>query len=240
MPMRSRKIITFSGIDGAGKSTQIQALKLRLDDMGFRTLLLTFWDDVVVLPHFREFMSLKAFQGDAGVGSPDKPIERRDKNVVAWYAILVRLFFYVLDAFNLRWTLWQVSPQIDFIVFDRYIYDELANLPLRSWTLRLYLKVLLAISPPATVAYLIDADPNAAYARKPEYPVEFLRQNRAAYLGIREFIPQMEVVGPGSIDDMRSTIFHSLSDHAFGLNTRVVELPEPCSTTGEDAQSAVS
>src|SRR5215471_4054044 len=130
MPTQSRTIVTFSGIDGAGKSTQIQALQTHLQAQGFRIFLLTFWEDIVVFPHFREFMSLKAFKGDAGVGSPDHPIERRDKNVVSWYTIAARLFFYMLDALSLRWTLWQVSQQTDFVVFDRFIYDELANLPL--------------------------------------------------------------------------------------------------------------
>ena len=240
MPIRSRKIVSFSGIDGAGKSTQIQALQTHLHELGFRTLLLAFWDDVVVFPHFREFMSLKAFKGDAGVGSPDNPIERRDKNVVSWYTIAARLFFYLLDAIRLRWTLWQLSSQIDFVVFDRYIYDELANLPLRSGLLRFYIRLVLGISPRPTVAYLIDADPDAAFARKPEYPLEFLRQNRATYLSISRFIPAMEVVGPDSIDTMTLTIFHSLSHHASGLNTGAIELPLPRSARGEDATSVVS
>ena len=75
-------IVSFSGIDGAGKSTQISALEAWLNESGLRTTLLTFWDNVVCFSRSREFMSLKAFKGDAGVGSPEKPLQRRDKNVI--------------------------------------------------------------------------------------------------------------------------------------------------------------
>lgn len=240
IPTNSPRIVSFSGIDGAGKSTQIQALQLRLREQGFRTLVLGFWNDVVVFPHFREFMSLKAFKGDVGVGSPDKPVERRDKNVISWYMTAARLFFYLLDALSLRWTLWQLSPQIDFVVFDRYIYDELVNLPLSHGLLRFYMKLVLAISPCPTAAFLIDADPDAAYARKPEYPVEFLRQNRAAYLSLSSSVPQIKVVAFDSIDAMTLTILNSLSQHASSSNTRVVALSLPRSPRGEDAKSVIS
>jgi len=39
----------LSGIDGAGKSTQIGALQTRLRELGVRSMVLTFWDDIVVL-----------------------------------------------------------------------------------------------------------------------------------------------------------------------------------------------
>lgn len=240
MPTNSLRIVSFSGIDGAGKSTQIQALQAHLHQQGFRTLVLAFWDDVVFLPHFREFMSLKVFKGDVGVGSPDKPIVRRDKNVISWYTIAGRLFFYLLDALSLRWTLWHVSPQIDFVIFDRYIYDELVNLPLRHGLLRFYVKLVLAISPRPRAVFLIDADPDSAYARKPEYPLEFLRQNRTAYLCFRSFIPPMKVVDPDSVDAMTLTILNSLSQHTGSSSTRVLELSLPRSERGEDAKSVIS
>ena len=73
------KIFSFSGIDGAGKSTQISELQAWLEGGAVRTELRSFWDDVVVLSRWRELMSRKAFKGDQGVGSPDKPLQRRDK-----------------------------------------------------------------------------------------------------------------------------------------------------------------
>ncbi len=84
---RAFKIVSFSGIDGAGKSTQIGALQTRLSELGLRSTVLTFWDDIVVLGGFRELISHKAFGGDEGVGSPEKPITRRDKNVTSTHVI---------------------------------------------------------------------------------------------------------------------------------------------------------
>src|SRR5438045_1828307 len=139
------KVVTFSGIDGAGKSTQIEALQTHLQEIGLRCVLYSFWDDVVALAHFREFMSHKVLKGDKGIGSPDKPIQRRDKNVTSWYTIPVRLIFYLLDALSLGLVLARVPTGADVIIFDRYIYDELANLPLQRWFIRLYVRILLAI-----------------------------------------------------------------------------------------------
>ncbi|HET6179001.1 MAG TPA: thymidylate kinase [Candidatus Sulfotelmatobacter sp.] len=211
----------MSGIDGAGKSTQIQALEEHLHEIGLHSRRYTFWDDVVAFPRMREFASHKAFRGENGVGSPDKPINRRDKNVNTWYTTAARCFFYLLDALNLRLVWSRVSDDdADFIIFDRYIYDELANLPLGKWLVRLYVRTLLKLSPKPDVAYLIDADPEAARIRKPEYPLEFLRKNREAYIGLGALIGRMKVVGPLSIEETTSEILKSIS----GLCTNRVSL----------------
>src|SRR5665213_1540291 len=76
-----KMLISFSGIDGAGKSTQIENLRTHLQASGLQVDIITFWDDVATLKQFREGVGHKIFKGDQGVGSPDAPIERRDKNV---------------------------------------------------------------------------------------------------------------------------------------------------------------
>jgi len=204
---RSVKIVSFSGIDGAGKSTQILALENWLRQSGISTRLLTFWDDVVVLSGSREFMSYKAFKGERGIGSPEKPIQRRDKNVSSWPLTVARFCLYFADAVHLAITVRRARrSDVDVVIFDRYIYDELANLPLGRMPARLFSRFVLMLAPTPDVAYVIDADPVAAQARKPEYPLEFVRRNREAYLNLARLSGTVKVVGPGSIESMKSFI----------------------------------
>ena len=213
MRTNSAKIVSFSGIDGAGKSTQIEALERHLQQLGFTCTLCTFWDNVVAFPRVREFISLRAFKGDKGVGSPEKPITRRDKNVQSWYATGARLLFYLLDALSLRLTLAEISRTgCDFIIVDRYIYDELANLPINNKFMRSYIRLLIELSPKPDVAYLVDADPEAACRRKPEYPLEFLRLNRNAYLALSKIVGNMTVVGPASVEEANAQVLKAISD----------------------------
>lgn len=201
------KIVSFSGIDGAGKTTQITALQTWLDRSGHRTRLLTFWDDIVILSSFREFLSHKAFRGDQGIGSPEKPLVRRDKNVTSWPVIVMRFFLYVGDALHLAFTVRRLRKgDADVIIFDRYIYDELANLPLNRWIARVFVRLVSALVPKPDVAYVIDADPAAAFARKPEYPLEFVRDNREAYLTLSRLTGAITVIPPSSVEAMAAHV----------------------------------
>lgn len=189
--------ISFSGIDGAGKTTQIRALDAWLCEAGLRVKHLTFWDNIAAFSGFREYMSLRAFKGDAGVGSPDKPLERRDKNVTSMPVTAMRFCFYAADAVSLWWKVRRVrNSDADVVIFDRYIYDELANLPLNRKVARWFVRGILKFAPKPDVALFLDADPDAARARKPEYPLEFLRSNRAAYLALSRLAEGITVIQP--------------------------------------------
>src|SRR5882757_9039092 len=83
-------LVSFSGIDGSGKTTQIESLRDWLRDAGLRVRLLRFWDDVAVAGALRETLSHKLFKSEKGVGSADKPVERRDKNVRNRYMTAAR------------------------------------------------------------------------------------------------------------------------------------------------------
>ncbi len=195
-------VVTFSGIDGAGKTTQIEALLAWLRDTGLKVRLLRFWDDITVAGGLRAGMSHNLFKSEKGAGSPLKPVQRRDKNVRGWYMTAARLFLYLLDAVRLTFVVATGSrKEVDVVIFDRYIYDELANLDLANPAVKAYVHLLLMLVPLPDVALLLDADPEQARARKPEYPLDFLYTCRASYLALSKSarMTVIEPLAPGDV-----------------------------------------
>lgn len=194
---KQRALISFSGIDGAGKSTQIANLRHHLGEAGMRVELVTFWDDVARLKWLREEAGHKVFKGDLGVGTPEAPIERRDKNVQTPLMNLVRLVLYFLDALSLRRRVkMALRSEADLVIFDRFCYDELANLNRRSSVQRLYIRAITKLVPRPSISFVLDADPEQARARKPEYPLDFLHSSRNAYLALSEMLGGITVIPP--------------------------------------------
>jgi thymidylate kinase len=218
--MMPRKIfVSFSGVDGAGKSTQIAALRKWLETQGLRVSTITFWDNVATLTGIREGAGHKIFKGEKGVGSPEAPVNRRDKNVQSWQMTCVRLCLYALDAVSTRITVKKaLASDADIIIFDRYIYDQFANMKMRSRLVRAYVKALMKIVPRPKISYVLDADPQAARARKPEYPLDFIYINRRAYLDLSDLIGGLTVIPAGPVEQMRAEVLR----HAF----RAMDLKE--------------
>jgi thymidylate kinase len=238
MRLDNVKLVSFSGIDGAGKSTQIEALQSYLLEIGVRSTLYTFWDNVVVFPGLREHMSFKAFRGDKGIGSPDKPIVRRDKNVTSWYLTAIRLFLYLLDAYSLRVAVSGRSNTEDVVIFDRYIYDELANLPLKNWLVLSYVRLLLVLIPKPDLAFVVDAEPEAAHIRKPEYPLEFVRKNRDSYIELSHVVRGITVLPPRSAEETTAKIKESISRLCLRADVQAVNFPLQCAAAQSQSNSS--
>lgn len=241
---RQAVLISFSGMDGAGKSTQIANLCTHLEEAGLTFRLLAFWDDVARLKALREEAGHRIFKGDKGVGSPEAPIERRDKNVRSPLMTAVRLCMYVLDAISLRSKARKaLHSGVGVVIFDRYIYDELANLNLRSPAIRFYLECLIKLVPLPDVAFILDADPSEARRRKPEYPLEFLRENRRTYLQLSDFLGTASVIPPLPLDHAKGEVLRrawncpSLRKRS-ALPETTVQAAEPVTEKPADGQQA--
>jgi thymidylate kinase len=188
-------LISFSGMDGAGKSTQISNLISVAEGHGLKVKVLTFWDNVVVLSRHREGFVKTVFKSESGIGSPEKPVNRRDKNVRGWHVNFLRHGLYGLDALHLPKVIAQARREgADVIIMDRYIHDELANLPLDNLLTKTYIRTITKLVPQPDIAFVLDAEPEAARARKPEYPLDFLYKVRAAYLQLANLLGTITVI----------------------------------------------
>jgi thymidylate kinase len=207
--LRQTLCVSFSGVDGAGKSTQIEALRVAAENAGLHVRISRFWDDVACLTLLREASGHKIFKGDKGIGSPEQPVSRRDKNVRSLPMSCIRLAIYTIDALSTHVAMTRARRSgADLFIFDRYLYDELANLSLENPVMRLFVHIAMVLTPRPDISFVLDADPEAARARKPEYPIEFIRLNRQAYLFLARILGDMTIIQPMPIEDVKQAILN--------------------------------
>jgi thymidylate kinase len=218
-------LITFSGVDGSGKSTQIASLQSALHAAGLRTRRLAFWDHVVVGARYREGFVHKVFKSERGIGEPGKPVRRRDKNVRGWHLTVSRHVLYLMDTFRLCYVVAaeQMKVGVDVVILDRFIYDELANLDLGNRFTRSFVRRMARLAPRPDLAFLLDADPAGAYARKPEYPVEFMEKCRQSYHHLAALLGTMRVVPPLDLPQARLAVLR-IAEECLVENGRPVNL----------------
>lgn len=226
-------LISFSGMDGSGKSTQIERLRSDLSNAGRSVRCLAFWDNVVAFRHLRAGFSHKFLHSDGQVGSPERPANRNDKNARKWYLTILRSILYLCDAVRLRRAVSDaMKGDDDVLIFDRFIYDQLATLPLDNVLGREYVRLILKIVPSPDVALLLDAEPEAARARKPEYPVDFLHQYRASYLQLSD-LAGLTVIAPMALESVHEAIVDAVANRGPAPIHRLIESKEPLKTPAE-------
>ena len=155
-----KRVITFSGLDGSGKSSLIDRLKTDMPD-----------SKVIHIIHFRVINRLKRKQSSTGGGGA-----RPRKSAISSYINLSLMLFDTL-IFNFYVLFSKRS-----IICDRYFYDLIASNAYRYGPSMLSRFVLFLARKP-DMAFFIDVEPEQALLREQDdnHDISYFKTLRKIY-----------------------------------------------------------
>jgi thymidylate kinase len=186
-------IVSFSGLDGAGKSTHIDWLITELQGMGIDIKHIEIYNISIfsIMGRLLNLLSPKKAQNLVNEQFGSTGIATRTKRVLA----LIRRLSLYLDICLFNTVIQRIAVRGNrWVVCDRYYYDAVAQLfYLGMCTREFYEKALRRITDP-DVPILILVDPEVAYSRKPEYDYSYFRTKDSIYREMAKRHKELQVV----------------------------------------------
>lgn len=223
-------LITFSGLDGAGKSTLIEFLSATLEGQRHSVVVLHLNDQVGV------YASLRALRDRVlgrrpdllAPGAPDprsqkltRPAPRglrglllRLRTAIVWNKSFRRLL-YPIDLFIfLCYRAYVEKAKGRVLIMDRYFYDTLVDVS--NGRERLWTRMLERMTPEPTVPVFLDITPEESFRRKGEFTVEYLRRRSDAYHSVFARVPGTVRIVNANLDASKAALLHAVGDRTEG------------------------
>ena len=162
-------VVKFVGLDGAGKSTCCQALARHLRENGY-TVYSQHWIDGSLLQW------LPSSAGNSrGIPRSDEQSDSA-RNAVTVY---VKFVLVLLNAVIMKVVTAVIGYRFDFVLYDRYLLDDLVHLQYRGLETGLVWLGMCLVNQ-ENVVYVV-VDPKTALARNHEHPDQYYYEKHALY-----------------------------------------------------------
>lgn len=236
-------LITFSGLDGAGKTTLIARLAAALAQEGRQVAVLHMNDHVGVYAYLRYVRdrlagTRRSFAEPSPTGNGVGALERRQahsglrrvRDAILWGKPVRRLLYLAdLPIFLLHRLVVELM-QGRILIMDRYFYDTIVDVAGDSDERpRRLARLLEHITPTPDVPVFLDISAERAFERKGEYSVEYLRARRERYRSVRLLVPSavtlLEGPLPAAEAALRQVVAGRMSMDGRAVPARVPGVP---------------
>ena len=217
-------LITFSGLDGAGKSTLIEFLSTTLQQRRQQVVVLHLNDDVGMYAYLRLLRDLIRGRHPMALapGAPDPRSQKaqqplppgmrrlmsRLRAAIIWNKPIRRLLYPIdLVIFTLyRAFVERIRGRV--LIMDRYFYDTLVDVS--NGRRRLWNRFLESITPAPTIPVFLDISPEESFRRKREFSVDYLRRRYDAYQQVFERVPAAVRIKNIDLDETKAALLKAV------------------------------
>ena len=162
----SLKLVTLSGLDGSGKSTQLELLKTHFEQNGKK----------IAVFHAIEFSLANKITLAMNGGGTFIPGKEKAVTHASSFSLFLRTVFLAIDIFRFRsFTKKLQRNGIEFLLSDRYFFDAVVNIEYLGGSVPKW--ILKRIPTPNTALYLrVTPEDILKRTRVPEQGIDYLRK----------------------------------------------------------------
>lgn len=197
-------IITFSGVDGSGKSTQLALFQKELEDAGKKT---SYFHAVQwSLPQAAK----RLFQREAR-----HPGEAKAVIMSSGLGVILRQIILIIDIMRFKRHLRRLEQSsFDYLLSDRYFYDSLVNIAYLDGTPldTTYARFVARLIPKPNQAFFLSVAPEVIMRREraPEQGLQYLKDKTSLFLEAAKLWNFTVIDAGANMESVRQAIKQSL------------------------------